>query len=266
MRLGALTLVILAAFSFSPGCGHSTTTVTQTQSGVTRIGGAGAGGPDTYITSKTVSYSPAVGHAVIATAYTCYDANCLVAPKTTMAISDNLNNPEPCFIPSPHSPFALSETSSGKQQLQEYIWVCPSVPSGVTRLTITCSAENSCSFMTLTVTEWTGLATTNVIDVDGGGASTVQQTTATLSTSSPTRYTNELLYTFLDNSLDETMSAVPPYTVALQFYRGNINTSAFITTPGPQTAQTTWTPADDWYGAIVALKSATSVPGAGSTP
>ena len=259
-------LAILAVFSCSLGCVNSSNTESGpvATSGVTHIGGAGAGGADANITSRTVNYTPAAGHAIIASAYTCYDSNCLVPPTTTMAISDNKNNPETCFTASPHSPFALNETSSGKQQLQEYIWVCPSIPSGVTSFTITCSVAKSCSYMALTVTDWTGLATSDVFDADGGAASAVQQTTATIPTSTPTRYTNELLYTFLDNTKDETMSAVPPYGVVLQFYPGNINTAALIASPGPQTAQTTWTPADDWYGVIVAIKSASSVLATGS--
>jgi hypothetical protein len=110
------------------------------------------------------------------------------------------------------------------------------------------------------------LATSNVFDVDGGAASAVQQTTATIPTSSRTRYTNELLYTFLDNTQDEIMSAVSPYFVALQFYPGNVDTAALIASPGSQAAQTTWTPADDWYGVIVAIKSASSVLATRSVP
>jgi len=258
-------LAILLVFSCPLGCVHSPKTeLERGVQGVTYIGGAGAGGADANITSRTVNYSPAAGHAIIASAYTCYDSNCFAPPTTTMAISDNKNSPETCFAASPHSPFALNETSMGKQQLQEYIWVCPSIPSGVTSFTITCSVAKSCSFMTLTVTDWTGLAASNVFDVDGGAASTVRQTTATIPTSSPTRFTNELLYTFLDNTGDETMSAVSPYAAVLQFWPGNINTAALIASPGPQTAQTTWTRADDWYGAIVAIKSASSVLATGS--
>jgi hypothetical protein len=254
--------VIPALLSGSLGCAHHSKT--DYGHGVIYIGGAGMGGSDANITSRTVNYSPTAGHAIIASAYTCYDSKCLIPPATTMAISDNKNRPEACFAASPGSPFALNETSSGKQQLQEYIWVCPVIPAGVTSFTITCSVASSCSYMALTVTEWTGLAASDVFDVDGGAASAVQQTTATIPTSSPTRYTNELLYTFLDNTGDEAVSAVSPYRVALQFYRGNIDTAALIASPGPQTAQATWTPADDWYGVIVAVKSASSVLAAGS--
>ena len=228
--------------------------------GVTCINGAGVGGANANITSKTVAYGPIAGHAVIAAAYTCADGNCQDIPVTTLKISDDVNDPEPCFTASPHSPFALNETSSGTQKLQEYIWMCPNIPPGVTSFTATCSAAHSCSYIALTVTEWTGLATSNVFDVDGGAASTTQQTMATISTWSATNYTNDLLYAFLDNTGDEVMTPGPPYRTALQFWPGNINTATMANTTGIQTATTTWKGKDDWYGAIAAIKSATSQP------
>ncbi len=231
--------------------------------GVTCINGAGEGGANANITSKTVVFSPTPHHAVIVAAYTCADSNCQKMPVTTLTISDSVNNPEQCFMPSPHSPFSLNETSAGKQQLQEYIWMCPDIPSGVTDFTVTCSVARSCSYITITATEWTGLATSDVFDTDGGAASTTQQTRATISTDSATRYTNDLVYTFMDNTGDEVMTPGPPYRTVLQFYSGNINTATTVGTTGIQTATATWTGNDDWYGAIAAIKSAASRPAEG---
>jgi hypothetical protein len=122
-----------------------------------------------------VFYSPTAGHAIIAAAYTCADSNCQNVATATMTIGDNTNNPEPCFQNSPGSPFALNETSAGTQKLQDYIWVCPTIPAGVTSFTITSSVAFSCFYPTITVTEWTGLAKSNVFDVDGGAASSAQE-------------------------------------------------------------------------------------------
>jgi hypothetical protein len=226
--------------------------------GVRCLGGAGAGGNNANVTSRTVSYMPAAGNAIIASAYTCGDAKCQDSPRTALTISDNVNDPELCFVPSPHSPFALTETSAGRQKLQEYIWICPVVPAGVRSFTVTCSAPGACSYITLTVTEWTGLATSAVFDVDGNGASSIMETTATLRTSSPTSNTNELIYTFLDNTADRTMHPKAPHRAALQFWPGNLNTAALIESPGPQSVTTTWEGKDDWYGVIAAVKSAAS--------
>jgi hypothetical protein len=229
--------------------------------GVMCIDGAGAGGANANITSKTVAYTPTAGHAVIATAYTCADGNCQKTPATILKISDDANEPEPCFTASPHSPFVLKETSAGTQKLQEYIWVCPNIPTGVTSFTVTCSVAHACSYITVTVTEWAGLAVSDVFDVDGGAASSTQETTATISTWSATNYTNDLLYTFLDNTGDELMTPNPPYRTTLQFWPGNINTATIKSETGIQTAAVTWKGKDDWYGAIAAIKSATSQPG-----
>ena len=226
--------------------------------GVRCVGGAGAGGDDAGITSKTVPYAASPGVAIIAAAYTCADAKCQGVPKTLLKISDNVNDPELCFVPSPHSPFALAETSVGAQKLQEYIWMCPSTPSGVTSFTATCSSPKACSYITLTITEWVGLAKSDVFDVDGGAASSVQETKANLYTSSATRYTNELIYSFLDNTGDRTMTPMAPHRTALQFWPGNINTAALIESPGLQSVTTTWQGHDDWYGAVAAIKSAAS--------
>jgi len=226
--------------------------------GVTCVSGAGDGGNEVNMTSRTVFYRPTKGHAVIAAAYTCADKDCQKIPATTLAISDNIHDPEPCMIASPHSPFALNETSAGTQKLQEYIWVCPNIPDGITSFTARCSVERGCTYITLTITEWTGLATSDVFDADGGGCSSVQEAKANLSTSTPTRYTNELLYTFMDNTRDLTMTPQPPYHIALQFFPGNIDTAAVVATPGPQTSTTTWSDNDDWYGSIVAIRSASS--------
>jgi hypothetical protein len=87
--------------------------------------------------------------------------------------------------------------------------LCPNIPAGVTSLTATYGVPNACTYITLTVMEWTGLATTDVFDTDGGSASSVQDTKATLPTSAPTRYANELLYTFMDNTRDLTITPGP---------------------------------------------------------
>jgi hypothetical protein len=236
-------------------------------SGVTCIQGSGHGGAIANETSMTTFLSATAGHAIIATAYTCADSNCQNVPTTTMSISDNLHSPETCFVKSPHSPFALNETSAGTQKLQQYMWVCPSIPSGVNSFTATCSTPNACSYITLTVTEWTGLATSNVFDVDGGEASTVRSTTATVSTSAPTVSANDLVYTFFDTTSDDFSCAVSPYLTALQFFAGNINTAHIAGAAGStQTAQITWSNScpggtntnDDWYGTTAAIRTAAS--------
>ncbi len=227
--------------------------------GATCIQAAGAtgGGCASGCTSNTLSFPPAAGHAVIVATYACGNSACTGSTTGfTETISDNVNNPEACFVKSPGSPFNLVETSSGAERLQQYMWVCPSIPSGVTSITVRSSSTSY--YLTFSASEWTGLASSNVWDADGGNASTTQGETATLSTSSPLSYYHDLMYTFLDNTGDETMTPVSPYLQVTQFYSGNIDTAITVNTAGVQTAQTTWTPNDDWYGVIGAIKTAAS--------
>ena len=176
----------------------------------TCVQAAGAGGPSTNQSSKSISFQPVAGHAVIAAAYQCWDSNCQTTGSTTMSISDNVNpSGEACFIPSPHSPFTLVET--GGQHVQKYMWVCPVMPSGVHTMTVTCSLANSCNNITIAVSEWAGLATSNPWDVDGGEAGNSPESTATVATSAAAHFTNELSYTFLSNSDAEEMTSVAPF-------------------------------------------------------
>src|SRR5262245_60464705 len=132
-----LATAILAALAFDVSAGCSNTSY---GSGVTCIKSAGVGGSQTNQTTKDLSFSPTAGHAVIVTAYQCWDSNCQHSGSATMAISDNVNTPETCFTRSPRSPFTLVET--GAQTIQQYMWYCPSIPSGVNNIRLTCSPAN----------------------------------------------------------------------------------------------------------------------------
>jgi hypothetical protein len=204
------------------------------------------------------------GHAVIAAAYQCWDSECATTGAATLKISDNVNDPEPCFTKSPHSPFTLVETSAGAQHLQEYIWYCPSIPRGVTRFTVTCSMTSSCSYITVWISEWTGLTTDTTVaafDADGGAASKVLGTAATVSTEAPTRNSRDLIVACGDNSNDISMTPGRPYVVVNQFYPGNLCMAKTVAAAGEvQTATSTWKEADDWYFAIAAIRSSRSVP------
>jgi hypothetical protein len=231
--------------------------------GVVCIGSAGVGSAAENMTSNTVGYSPMPGHAILAAAYTCglnaISNNCGLTPSTTLTLSDNIHpGGETCFKASPHSPFTLIEGTSRGQHLQEYLWACPNIPSGVTSFTAKCSVANSCSFIALVVSEWTGLASSNMFDVDGGGASALQSTSLTVSTSAATHYTYEIIYGFFDNTADEAMTPTSPAKNINQFYRGNLTAGYMAATPGVHVISTAWSPSDVWYGAIAAVKTVDS--------
>jgi len=223
----------------------------------------GAGSSTVDETYRTVELAPAAGHAVIVAAYQCWDALCATTGTTTMRLSDNLNDPEPCFTKSPNSPFTLVETSTGAEHLQQYMWYCPSIPAGVSAFTVTCSVERSCSYITVWVSEWTGLTsdpTVAAFDTDGGAASKVRETIARVSTNAATRYTRDLVIACGDNTHDLTMTPRRPYAPVNQFYPGNVCMARMVSAAGEvQTATATWKGDDDWYFTIAAIRSARSV-------
>jgi hypothetical protein len=236
--------------------------------GVTCIKGAGQQ-TRTDQTTVSVPFAPAAGHAVIATGYSCWDSDCKTTGTTTLSIGDNVHGTEACFLTSPHSPFTLIETSASKEHIQEYVWVCPNIPSGVNTLTMTCSSASACNWMTLLVTEWTGLATSDPFDVDGSATSSVQGTTATVSAS--TTKTHDLILTYGDTTYDQWSCPVAPYQAPEECCNatgGNINAARTTgSTKGAQTAQITWASGvsclghdtggvtTDWFQVIVGVKS-----------
>ena len=136
---------------------------------------------------------------------------------------------------SPHSPFTLVETSAGAQHLQQYMWYCPSIPSGVTTFTVTCSAPLSCSYITAWVTEWTGLtsdATVAAFDTDGGATVPIQNTTSSVSTQAATRYTKDLIFACGDNTADRLMTPGAPHLQVNQFFPGNMCMASTVTAAG----------------------------------
>jgi hypothetical protein len=231
--------------------------------GVVCVGSAGAGSATENMSSHTVGYSPMPGHAILAAAYACglnaISNNCGLNPTTTLTLSDNVHpNGETCFKASPHSPFTLIEGGTRGQHVQEYLWACPNIPSGVTSFTAKCSVAHSCSFIALVVSEWTGLASSNMFDEDGGGASLLHSASLSVSTSAPTHYTYEIIFGFFDNTADEAMTPTSPAKDINQFYSGNITAGYMAATPGVHIVSTKWSTPDNWYGAVAAIKTAES--------
>ena len=229
--------------------------------GVTCITSAGVGGLNINQTSQSMNFSPVAGRQIIVGAYQCWDRNCLTTGTSTLKIATDKTQPnaEPCFTASPHSPFTLIET--GAQHLQMYMWYCPSIPSGVTAFYVVCSPAASCNYITFWVSEWTGLTPTSgagAFDTDGGAASTGKSTTASVSTNPGAAFTKDLFVCALDNTNDLTMTVQPPFATVNQFYAGNILAAMTSATGGVKTCTTTWTGADDWYGTIMAVKTAAS--------
>ena len=248
--------------------------------GVTCISGAGAssggngpGGSNVAVSSWTVNYSPHCSgsacstHALILTAYFCYDGiSCsanygLIDMTVSTTGSYGTHNPEPCFVESPHSPFVLSgflPPTGPIQTVEQAMWVCESAPSGMTSISVNLPSA-SAFVLAPSVTEWTGLATSgNPWDVDAGyvGGTLVTQLTATTPV---TNYSNELIYTYQDNTGDEVMAPIAPCTQALQWWKGNMNNAYLAPNAGTAVSCSAhWSGTDGWYATIGAIKTAQS--------
>jgi len=236
-----LTLLFIAPEARAAGqCAN-----TSYGDGVTCIQGTGAQAR-TGQTQVSVTLNTTQNHAVIATGYTCFTDthnDCQNNGSTTLSIGDNKNPTEGCFKASPHSPFLLKTTDAKPQYLQEYIWVCPTIPTGVTTFTMTCSTKLACDWMTLNVTEWTGL-TTSTAPFDVDGFSTPAAGTSA-SVSATTTKNHELMLTFGDMTADQWDCPVAPYQAPEEccgtVYGGNINTANTTgLNKGTQTATITW--------------------------
>ena len=151
-------------------------------------------------TSVSVSLSPYAGNGVELFVSFCGPACNAAPPAVTLTISDNINNPETCFVKSPHSPFSLANTSVPDYETL-YALYCPSIPSGVTSLTAT--ASTTLGALQLDAIEWKvgAIASSNYFEnVDNfTGSGAVTGTTATVVTSGPTVSPNDLVTSMIAN-------------------------------------------------------------------
>jgi hypothetical protein len=199
------------------------------------------------------SFSPTAGHGIILGAYGCGDTGACTASASgiTLAVSDNVNNPETCFTAAPSSPVAVND-SGGFHEVW-YWWVCPSIPAGVTSFTITNSSGTNYSPMW--ISEWSGTSFTGVIDKDGHAQSATSGTSASVSTTAPTTNAQDVCVGMIDNDNDETQTIGGAWTAHFNDGHGNgVLQSLLTSSTGTQTATATWTGSDTWFGEIVCVK------------
>ena len=126
--------------------------------------------------------------------------------------------------------------------------------------TFTVNLSAAAGFLQASPSEWKGIATSNFWEnVDNIATSnSVTGLTATVTTSGPTVYNQDLVYAVLNNS-GATNAATPGagYT-AIQCNPGPTpgfcSEAMSVTSPGSQTATTTWTTTNRyWFGIIAPL-------------
>ena len=225
-------------------------------------------------TSATVSMSPFAGNGILIFAHYCANASCNAAPTQTATIGNNINNPEPNCVLSPHSPYNFANTNVPDYE-RIYAWYCPSIPAGVTSFTVTTSA--TVNYLQLIPHEILAgqIASTGffeyVDNTQNSGA--VANTLATISTSGSTVNASDLITAMVVNC-----GASIPATVGTGYTGLIVNPSATpgliteakaVSSTGVQSATTSWSSGsastacalgaggsnDTWWGVIVPLAS-----------
>lgn len=231
-------------------------------------------------TTSTVAFNPTAGNGVFVFGQFCgASAACHTAPTQTATIGDNINNPESCFVQAPHSPYAFANVNVPDYETI-YAWYCPSIPSGVTSITMTTSATAYAVEIDPVEIQTGSIAMSgyfeNVDQTQNSG--NIANTTAAVSTSGPTVNTNDVVFAMLF-----TCGASIPATVGTGYTGiivnpsgtpGTVIEATSVAAPGVQTATTTWSSGsansacnlgtggsnDTWVGFIVPMRTVTSVP------
>jgi hypothetical protein len=159
-------------------------------------------------TTVVNTISPTSGHGVLVGGYVCGNSSCNSAPQATIAIKDNINNPEGCFTASPNSPHLANSTV---QQTRWYWWYCPSIPSGVTSITIT--NTNGAFGGALWVVDISGGPASSPFDSDGFSVNTTA--TASPSVAVTTLNATDLVFGMLDSDASSGNNGVTSGYLAL---------------------------------------------------
>jgi hypothetical protein len=236
----------------------------------------------------SVPYSPTPGNGVELFGTYCNNTSCSAfVPTIVAAISDNLNSPESCFTPSPHSPYYMSNSSVPDFVTGE-AWYCPSIPPGVTSFTLTTSGKGSSAttFLTLFLIEWKAgsIASAGYFEnVDNAGSSNNSPSiTASLSTTGATTHSDDLvtgMFSLCGGTLD--IIAGSGFTSLIANPSSNpgvVAEAKAVTSTGTQSTTATWTASttsgncelgsssdyDTWYGMVVPLVGASQADGSAS--
>jgi hypothetical protein len=225
-------------------------------------------------TRSSVTYSPTAGNGVFVSVNFCGNSTCTLPATQAVTIRDNLNNPETCFVASPHSPFTLT-SSPGTDSERFYMFYCPSIPAGVTSFTATASAAATSLQIDLVEIKAGGIASSNFWEnVDNSAVSTTTGTTATVSTNGPTTNSNDFIMALMHPG-SASYAAVPgtgytgiivnPTNPDTSVTQGHVLEAKAVSSTGVQTATITWGTPLTWFGVIAPLKGAVGSPAATPT-
>jgi hypothetical protein len=226
-------------------------------------------------TAAINTYNPAPGNSILAMADWCAPSGCgTLTDTTTATIGDNVNATEACFAISPHSPYDF-QNSAVPDHERLYAWWCPTIPAGVTSITVTTSAiVPTLSFSVVEFMPQAFAPTSFWETVDAVASSgNVAGSTASVSTNGQTSNSNDLIVAQLvDCSGSVNMTPDASYTgivVNPAVDPGRIIEARAVTATGSYTATATVnaytsvccncnlgaaSPNLTWFGIITPLK------------
>jgi len=173
---------------------------------------------------------------------------------------DNTETLISCFDWSPNSPGYLQSASNGNAY-PNWIYYCPSAPSGITAISLVCGVGAStgakCSYISVFVQEYTGMCgTAPCFDpTDGIGNGTGTSMTATTGSLA---YSNELVIGIAGENNDEAITAGSGCVQLDEQFTGNEIMAKQSSGGGGQTCTATFSPSDNWGIMISGIKSAAS--------
>lgn len=203
-------------------------------------------GTSTTITPNLPSaVSTQSGHYEIVTAVIgCKDTNCAVTTSVPVtSITSALGNT-----------FTKVMNSATNLTSQIEVWIAPVTHAGTEHVTVNYGGTTT-YYGTALLEEFYGLATSSPFDVSG--TNTGSSTTPSISTSSPTTATNEIVYAFVTSG-SAVVAEHSPYTL-IQALSDNADEYMLASATGTKTATFTTSNAD-WIGVIATFKPNTPFP------
>jgi len=167
-------------------------------------------------------------------------------------LSQNLS----CFAPSPKSPYPLQNNKT----YLNYLYYCPSMTAD-TGIQINCSVINSCLFISIFVSVYTGMCGTAPC-FDTAGSANCTSCTSLSAWTGNNAYTNDLIIELGGTIADENLTANGGCSQIEEDpvkFPGNLVAARVASSGGVQGCGYTWSPADTAGTLIGAIKSANSV-------
>jgi len=160
-----------------------------------------------------------------------------------------------CFAASPNSPYPLQNDRT----YLNYLYFCPSMTSD-SSIQLKCSVENSCSYISIFTSVYTGLCgTAPCFDTDG--SNNCSSCTSLSASTGRGVYTNDFVTSLSGTVKDENLTPSGGCAQIQQdpkYFPGNLVSAKVVSSAGIQSCGATWSPADNAGMMIANIKTANS--------